>query len=808
MALLSCTGGQEAPSLLNKTDVSPDAPFGTPQDSNGEDPSGRILSLVIDPTNDSILYAASLYSGVWKSVDGGHSWGQASAGLRSGLTQSFGGPFLAIDTINPQRLLYATDPNDGRPGTPYGGLWVSVNAAAIWRHIVLCQNSPNVYSVVFARGFPFVATDCGLWSTADADISNQSSWQKLDTGVVNPDFFAGAVLATLLNSASPTLFACHNRVVMRSSDPVTSPIVWDILLLPGSCQDLSVPPPDPTQFDVTAVVAAFQTDQGNTEICVADFNVGGCVRTLNFAQFSTKGGSGRVGVFAARFRTPPASGTPTGPLFSYDVYASDAFNFYRFHLNFHWNRLSGLHVDPWSMAFPSAYDPDNGNCTAYAANDGGVFANPIAGVGNCITDAAENGWVLASFGLHVYASDAMAGLSRPGTGPILYDPAADDEVWVSAQSGVAGTGGRWKDLRAETGDAAQVFIDPALPTRVVTGRFGGGCQITLQISKDGTPVTPDNATQALCIQPNNFGGGVQTPRLGGFSQAMTLLTEPPAPFGDYFSFERTALSNGSCKQGVARCDDRIVRNTTAGSGGGSGAWTDITFANFGPGWIGQIATAGGHSNTTIYVLTSNDPNVPVPIGNGQVWQGQIGPNGKVPFWVPRSGVFPTLLLRGYNLFVNPYDPSELYATDLGDSTIKASRDGGQSWAPVPELKDIATNHGEFIFDCGDFAFGSGGGGIFQAACPLVDVNFNRDHPEIRVAALFPGGIAFSRDYGQHWIPLHVTNADPFGSPPVYDLIEMPHSVFYDPEPNVLTNAPSIYLAVQGRGVIRVDGPFP
>jgi hypothetical protein len=35
---------------------------------------------------DSILYAASVYSSVWKSVDGGQTWNQASFGLRSGFS--------------------------------------------------------------------------------------------------------------------------------------------------------------------------------------------------------------------------------------------------------------------------------------------------------------------------------------------------------------------------------------------------------------------------------------------------------------------------------------------------------------------------------------------------------------------------------------------------------------------------------------------------------------------------------------------------------------------------------------------------
>ena len=95
---------------LSTTDVSPNATFGST--STGEDPSGRIMSLAIDPSNNSILYAASQMAGVWKSVDGGRNWKQASAGLRAGNTQN--NYSLAVDFVNPQHLLYAAMDDDGR----------------------------------------------------------------------------------------------------------------------------------------------------------------------------------------------------------------------------------------------------------------------------------------------------------------------------------------------------------------------------------------------------------------------------------------------------------------------------------------------------------------------------------------------------------------------------------------------------------------------------------------------------------------------------------------------------------------------
>jgi hypothetical protein len=170
--------------------------------------------------------------------------------------------------------------------------------------------------------------------------------------------------------------------------------------------------------------------------------------------------------------------------------------------------------------------------------------------------------------------------------------------------------------------------------------------------------------------------------------------------------------------------------------------------------------------------------------------------------------------------VNPYDPTELYATDwqrtistttttTGD--IKVSRDAGQSWNAIPGFKNIATHNGEFDFACGGAAVYGGdprysGRQIFATECPLEQIVFVPNHPEVRVAVLYPGGVAFSRDAGLHWIPLDVTNASE-----ATDLIKLPHSAFYDPTPHPTPNSKngytSLYVALEGQGVERVDGPF-
>src|SRR5229473_2028085 len=199
--LLIITGALAAHSQVLKTkDISPD---GSDYIFTGAcDPGGRILSLVIDPNHDNILYAATEFAGVWKSTTGlrserdisqgisgasapGMTWFQSSKGLRNGLTVNQYS--LAMDQADSKRLLYASGDDDGRPTTTagahrLGGLWVSVDGAENWRHEKLCPPTflgttydDGVTAVVFSTGRPFVATTCGVWTNASGDLDS-SSW--------------------------------------------------------------------------------------------------------------------------------------------------------------------------------------------------------------------------------------------------------------------------------------------------------------------------------------------------------------------------------------------------------------------------------------------------------------------------------------------------------------------------------------------------------------------------------------------------------------------------------------------------------
>jgi hypothetical protein len=779
---------------LSTTNVSPDSMFGA-TNFGSLTPNGRIKGVVITPLNDSVLYATGELTGVWKSSDSGQSWVHASHGLRTGVT--IDNESLAVDDNNTQRLLYAADNDDGRPqttcpdksfGCTLGGLWASLDAAGSWQHVDLpsCPQ-PSISSITFGAGKPFVSTRCGIATSSDPALAS-GSWTFLPA----PPFTGNARLA----SSGQTLFACAGFNVYRSQNPATMGS-WTSVALPGTCQSVAIAP---LAFEFAASTAVVFRDVlidhalFSREVSIVSFNDGSVV-DLGFSNVARTDGSGTLPVYTVRRKS--AGQFDTTPGSAYDIYVGDGLDFFVYdpHSTPSWDVLEGLHVDTWGMAFPSTYDPSAGDCSAYASNDGGVYFN-TSNSSNSFGCSQAHAWVLASAGLQVALSGSVTGLSQPQSAcpspsqpcPALYVPTGDDDVWATAQGGIPGTS--WQYLGSSLGDASRVYIDPANTSQVVSARGGGGCKIQRQAALGpGLPV-PGNVAGPNCIEPQSFMWGFVPPEEGGLSQVLSLPSES--------SVLPIFVAVQSPRVGGPATDDTLLEAFVISS---APTWIDLAPGHhFGPQQIAITETSGGVSNPIYYVMTANDVKYDPSslIQAGQIYRANTTA-GAITSW----NLISKGIVRAFDFFVDPYDPRYLYATDLGDGTIKSSSDGGNTWNVERTLMDIATNYGEYRFDCGQFA-GGNFARFFNPGCPIAWVEFNRDHPEIRVAILYPGGVAFSRDYGNHWMPLDSTNADPsFG-----ELLQLPVGAFYDAQPNPTTGAPSIYVALEGNGDKRIDGPFP
>jgi hypothetical protein len=269
------------------------------------------------------------------------------------------------------------------------------------------------------------------------------------------------------------------------------------------------------------------------------------------------------------------------------------------------------------------------------------------------------------------------------------------------------------------------------------------------------------------------------------------------PQGDYFAVKSLSRFNGISDQ-----NDVIIRNQSATAAG----WHAVT-AEMPPGTIGSLQVADGGS--AIYILTANDNFGLVAAGSaGKVARAVGSPPGR---WELRSNG----LNQAFSLAVDPFNGSVLYATDLGDPArldddrIMRSENSGREWSQDVQLTRIALGGGRFRMACGNgvaaqvapgfpnFSTAGGGGGGFRFQCTLAAMAFDPADFRRRWAVLDPAGVAFSRDGGNTWKALRVTLP-----------MDRPTGAFYDPTPNPKTGQGSLYVALHGRGLIRVDARWP
>jgi virginiamycin B lyase len=841
------------------TDVSPDAPYGISGARNGSDPGGKVTSLALDQpaappggiAPPPTLWAGTQYDGVWRSTDGARTWHQASLGITFGVSPitgagSGGETYLAFDGTNstyPQRLLFAASDHDSRRTPSVGGLYVSVDGANSWHHVDgnTCLLLVTISSVMFSDGRPFVANGCGIFTTTDPSL--QTGW----TALPSPPFTTSNGL--LASDSAGTLFGCSQNDpaggLYESQDlgqtwtPTTAS-----LLGTGTCRGLATDPLNGIGVTRTVVEVSDYTPcpapptplppTCNYEVSTVDFsNQAGVTdqrRTLQFPSDRSSGCCGHPYVFTALRADRPPGLDLTG--LSYDIYAADAFHFAVLTGSLatgggtligsaQWYPITeapgpsnGIHVDTWSgAASPLFYTPSFNACDVWLANDGGVYKNFSADSSTNGSCTPATGWGRAMAGLHTFGSTSISGVPRPQSAcanksqpcPALYVSSGDNDTWATEQ---AGAGAAWGIMDGSLGDSGSTFLDPALPYQLVTGREGGGgCHLALYYSK-ASPTTPPAPSDEFDVQPGDLGsylcfdppnpggGGLEPPGNAAFSEVRRLPSDPATSLAFYVTVDNDPVKG-----------DEIVERTFAASSSLAqpidSLWFDVNPSHpFPAGTVEAVKTSGGVSNTVIYVLAAV-PNPPGP-SIGVIYRGVENASDNFT-WTDASGTAPLRVGDAKVLFVDPYNPNNLFTADATDQTIKDSFDGGHSWQLDSQLTAIANGNGTFSYECN---VDPGSPEIVANGCLLKDLHFVPGHPEIRVASTLPGGVAFSRDYGHDWIDLDLTHTGTSSasrSDP--QPIQSPSGTFYDPTANPATGQPSLYVALRGAGVERVDGPF-
>jgi hypothetical protein len=807
------------PDLFTIGDPSPDIHFGT--SATGQIGSaGRILSLAMAPDGQT-MYAAAQISGVWKSTDSAKRWTHSSNGLRSGLTE--GHSSLALDGKNPTRLLYATGDDDGRgqPGGlgPYGGLWVSDDSAATWSHVALCTGATNIQSVIFASGQPYVATDCGLFTTADAALAT-AQWTELSTW---PNHTR---IHEMADGGNQTLFTCSGKTVNRTANIASaSPTQQLPITLSGDCLALA-PAPVSGSGSSQSVVTSYQNG-ANQQVAVLNFQTNQ-PQPLALGSELPYRCCGAPQVRTHHILSAPTTATDAG--LAYDVYAADGCLWWLYQpspAGGSWQEIaapessgldpleskcsSPIHTDTWDMAFAPAYNPPSGLCLAFASTDGGVYAN--TGTESAVSGNCVSGWVLAQSGLHALNSMAMAGLTAGRGAPAnLFLPSGDNSVWFRWAEG-----GAWASA-GYLGDGGQVLIDPAFPMSVELSRNGHYFLTTGGNINSPTEITPlpSNAPCApggkSCYYDENWG----SPGNGGIAAVPDFPFDGSVSYpGDYVAIAAVNSTAPTGSAMIVRCQGQSCL--------GPVQWIDVSPGqHFVQGAV-KVLAAGTHTNPVFYLLTPGGTSTVLTPGAGaspnhqlgQLWRGTyaLAPGGlSFVSWKLANGTGSASLTNPINFFVNPYDATELYALDMGNSAVKASHDSGATWKTEQTLTDFASNSqagtgNPYRFDCHGSQANNSPYSPYELGCALSWITFDPNHLNVRVATSEFGGLAFSRDSGHDWMALNVTdNALSTNSP----LTQEVNSAFYDGSYGEFEShfVPVIYAALHGSSMMSVAGPFP
>jgi len=177
---------------------------------------GAIQSLLINPNDNSIMYAGAVNGGIWKTTDGGTTWTPL---IDTQTSLSMGG--MAFDSGNPSRILagFGHYSNFGGTGGPLAGVILSNDGGNTWTPVGgAVTTNTDVSSVLVNGQTMFVAsrgtgTNTGLFRSTDGGASfiQISGSGGLPTGAITS-------LASDPSNANRLYAAVTNSGIFRSDD--------------------------------------------------------------------------------------------------------------------------------------------------------------------------------------------------------------------------------------------------------------------------------------------------------------------------------------------------------------------------------------------------------------------------------------------------------------------------------------------------------------------------------------------------------------------------------------------------------------
>jgi len=174
--------------------------WGSPSSNNAGTYDIKVIA--VDPQNSETVYVGTTGGGIYKSTDGGSSWGTVNIGLSDLKITA-----LAIDWFTPS-WIYA--------GTEDGGLYYSSDSGELWIPSSTTASSPgqisSIRSIVIDRNqcqtppckYIYVGSqETGIWQSTDAGLT----FKQINENLTDTTVTALAIYPTMIPDPTTRLYA-------------------------------------------------------------------------------------------------------------------------------------------------------------------------------------------------------------------------------------------------------------------------------------------------------------------------------------------------------------------------------------------------------------------------------------------------------------------------------------------------------------------------------------------------------------------------------------------------------------------------
>ena len=604
--------------------------------------TGRITSIVVDPTAPNTIYCGAAQGGVWKSINGGVSWVATSD---NEVSLAIGA--LAMDPSN-HLIIYAGTGEGNFSGDSYygNGVLKSTNGGASWSVLATSTFAGTRFSrIAVTPGTParvFAATGSGVFRSTNAGVN----WSLMISGTP-----AGAMATDVaIDPATPTTVyaAFWGQGIYKCTNAGAATPTWTKLTS-------GLPASGFTRISLGISPSSSQTLYAL--IANGSYLVNGFYRTTNggttWTAIPLPGGNiGGQGFYNLNVAVDPT--TPDIVFLS----GISCWKATRSMANV-WSFTDvGGAFHPDNHAF--AFDPTN-HLKVYAGSDGGIYKSSDGGV--TWTDSINEG-------LCIMQCEFID--QHPSSDAVIFSGTQDNGTEQFRNSPIFN--------HADDGDGGYCAVDKTTPNNVLStyygnspkrstagGKFGTWMNVSGGIGGSGLFYPPMALDET---NPNNAAFGTDRINLDAAQGTAGWPTQVTLP-GMSGSVSAIHYTNSSLIY-AGTSTGKVYRLVKSGA-----TWTATAIAAaplpVGP-FITDIATVPGSPNTIILTMSG--------FGHGHVWRGIF--SGASATWtdISGSGISAIPDIPANALVIDPGSVNTFYvATDVA---VYRSTNGGVSWTQFSE----------------------------------------------------------------------------------------------------------------------------